>query len=71
MEKSTLDEMFGPSMVGLGTSDGPTNESGNNRPQGLDKQRTWTRRAHMDFGPVENLKEGAKSVLGKRINQAQ
>lgn len=31
MEKSTLDEVLGPSLVGLRASDGPMNESGNNR----------------------------------------
>ena len=30
------------------------------------KKNTWTRLARMDVGPVEILKEGAKSILGKR-----
>ena len=71
MEKSRLDEVVGPSLVGLKASDGPINESGNNRSQGADKQRTWTRRAHMDYGPVETLKESAKLILGKCMNTTQ
>jgi len=71
MEKNTLDEVLGPSLVGLRALDGPMNESGNNRLPGFDKQRTWTRRARMDYGPMETLKESAKLVLGKRMNQAQ
>ena len=84
-----LDEVLGPSLVTLIASngptnesgnnrlpgpemralDGPTNESGNNRFPGPKKQRTWTRRARMDYGPVETLKESAKLVLGKRTSQ--
>ena len=30
------------------------------------KKNTWTRLARMEVGPVEMLKEGAKSILGKR-----
>ena len=91
MEKSTLDEVLGPSLVGLRASDGPMNESGNNRLLGpemraLDrptnesgndkllapeKQRTWTKRTRMDYGPVETLKESANLVLGKQTNQTQ
>ena len=68
MEKSTLDEMVGPNLDGLKALDGPINESGNNKSQGADKQWTWTRRTRMDYGPVENLKENAKLILGKRMN---
>ena len=32
MEKRTLDEVVGPSRDGLRALDGPTNESGSNRP---------------------------------------
>ena len=71
MEKSTLDEVLGPSLVGLRASDGPTNESGNNKLLGPEKQRTWTKRTRMDYGPVETLKESANLVLGKQTNQTQ
>ena len=71
MEKSMLDEVVGPSLVGLKASDGPINESGNNRSQGADKQRMWTKRARMDYGPVETLKESAKLILGKCMNTTQ
>ena len=33
------------------------------------KQPKWTRLVRMDGGPVELLKEGAKSILGKRSLQ--
>ncbi|KAL0012666.1 hypothetical protein SO802_007774 [Lithocarpus litseifolius] len=33
------------------------------------KQPKWTRLVRMDYGPVELLKEGAKSILGKRSLQ--
>ena len=68
MDEITFGEIVGPSGDGLRILDGPMNKSGIIRPQGLDKQRTWTRLACMDYGPVELLKEGAKSILGKRIN---
>lgn len=91
MEKSTLDEVLGPSLVGLRASDGPTNESGNNKLLGPEmrasdgptnesgndkllapeKQRTWTKRTRMDYGPVETLKESANLVLGKQTIQTQ
>ena len=34
------------------------------------KPSTWTRLVRMDVGPVGVLKEGAKSILGKRNNLA-
>ena len=71
MDEITFGEIVGPSGDGLRILDGPMNKSGIIRPQGLDKQHTWTRLARMDYGPVELLKEGAKSILGKRINQGQ
>ena len=61
-------ESLGPE---LRASNGPPNDSGNNKIQGLEKQRMWVRRARMDYGPVENLKENANVVLGKRMNQTQ
>ena len=61
-------ELLGPE---LRASDGPSNDSGNNKIQGLEKQCTWIRRARMDYGPVENLKENANVALGKRTNQTQ
>ncbi|KAK9983217.1 hypothetical protein SO802_032742 [Lithocarpus litseifolius] len=33
------------------------------------KQPKWTRLVRMDYGPIELLKEGAKSILGKRSLQ--
>ena len=51
--------------------DGPTNESGVIGSQGLDKQHTRTKFAQTDYGLMELLKEGTKSILGKRINQGQ
>ena len=64
-------EVVGPSGDELRVLDGPTNESGVIGPQGLDKQHTRTRFTQMDYGPVELLKEGTKSIMGKRINQGQ
>ena len=32
----------------------------------LKKQPTWTRLVRMDVGPVEIIKEGVRSILGKR-----
>ena len=64
-------EVVGPSGDELRVLDGPTNESGVIGSQGLDKQHTRTRFAQTDYGPVELLKEGTKSILGKRINQGQ
>jgi len=40
-----------------------------NGPQRVEKQSSWTRLTHMDFGLVDLLKEGAKSILGKRGSQ--
>ena len=57
-------------MVGLRALDGPINENGSNRPQGIEKQCTWTRIACMEYGSMETLKEGAKLVLDKRLHQA-
>ncbi|KAK7850422.1 uncharacterized protein CFP56_000993 [Quercus suber] len=37
-------------------------------PQSPKQKATWTRLKRMEIGPVEFFKEGAKSVLGKRIN---
>ena len=71
MDEITVGEIIGPSVDGLRVLDGPMHEAGIIRPQGLDKQRTWTRLACMDYGPMELLKEGAKSILGKRINHVQ
>ena len=50
---------------------GPINENGSNKPQGVEKQRTWTRLARMDYGPMETLKESITPVLGKRLHHAQ
>ena len=69
MDDTTVGDFIGPSVDGLKVLDGPMNEAGNIKPQGLNKQRTWTRLACMDYGPVELLKDGEKSILGKRINQ--
>ena len=63
---SANNELLGPD---LKTSDGPSNVCGNNEIHGFEKQRTWTRRARMDYGLVENLKESVNVVLGKRTNQ--
>ena len=71
MDDTTVADFIGPSVDGLKVLDGPMNEAGNIKPQGLNKQRTWTRLACMDYGPMELLREGAKSILGKRINHVR
>ena len=70
-KKCTLNEVVGPSRDGLEAVAGPINENGSNKPQGVEKQRTWTRLAHMDYGPMETLKESTTPVLGKRLHHAQ
>ena len=62
-------EDLSPSRDGLGVFNGPMNKNGAIGPQGVDKQSKWTRFTRMDFGPVDLLKEGAKSILGKRGSQ--
>jgi len=62
-------ENFSPSWDRLGVFTGPMNKNGAIGPQGLDKQSKWTRFTRMDFGPMDLLKEGAKSILGKRGSQ--
>lgn len=59
-------ENFSPSRDGMGVFAGPTNENIAIGPQGIDKKNTWTRFTRMNYGPVDFLKEGAKSILGKR-----
>ena len=60
---------FSPSRDGLGVFNGPMNKNGPIGPQGVNKQSKWTRFTCMDFGPMDLLKEGAKSILGKRGSQ--
>lgn len=72
VDKVTFDdEEIGSSGDGLRVFAGPLNESEFIGPQGADKKRMWTRLARMDYGLVDLLKEGAKSILGKRISQGQ
>ena len=62
-------EDFSPSRDELGVFNGPMNKNGPIGPQGVNKQSKWTRFTCMDFGPMDLLKEGAKSILGKRGSQ--
>ena len=71
MDDTIFGDITGPSVDRLKVLDRPMNEAGSIKPQGLEKQRTWNRLARMDYRPVELLKEGAKSILGKRINHVQ
>ena len=43
----------------------PSNEEGAGL-SNIKKQATWTRLVRMDVGPVGIIREGAKSILGKR-----
>nr|POF00103.1 hypothetical protein CFP56_15958 [Quercus suber] len=61
MGKSTLDDVLGPSIVGLHASNGPTNASDDKRPQDVDKQLKGIERcmchifAHRNTRPPESL----------------
>ena len=45
---------------------GLLNQIEDNESQKVVKQSRWSRLTHMDLGPVDLFKEGAKSILGKR-----
>ena len=70
-EIDKLKGVDGPCMNGLDAGAGPLNEGGKNKPQGNEKQRTWTRLARMDHGPMEAAKESSTQILGKRSHHAQ